>query len=460
MMRTIADMRHALDSGQQTSQNLVEKMLARAADAAGEGQRAFRKLYTEQARAQAAAFDACRKTGLTALQLGPLAGIPISIKDLFDIAGEVTTAGSVVLADRPPASADAPAITRLRRAGAILIGRTNMTEWAYGAVGANGHFGTPRCVWDRDVDGGAGRIPGGSTSGGAISVTDGMAVATIGSDTGGSVRIPAALNGLAGFKPTARRVPLDGAYPLSRLDSVGPLAHSVGDCVLLDAIMAGDEEGIASLSGLSLRGLRLGVCRNRLQDSLDPEIARSFERALSRLSAAGAQLIDFTWSELDEYAAINDKGGFSAAECYARHRHLLEARSPEIDPWVVVRLAPGAKQTAADYIELTAARSDWIARSEERLAQFDSLIAPTVPVVAPRIKPILDDLATLGEYFKANSAVLRNCQYINFLDGCGLTLPIHEPGSAPAGLMIAGPAMTDQRVLAIGLAAEAIFRDH
>jgi aspartyl-tRNA(Asn)/glutamyl-tRNA(Gln) amidotransferase subunit A len=195
-----------------------------------------------------------------------------------------------------------------------------------------------------------------------------------------------------------------------------------------------------------------------LQDGLDADIARPYERALSRLSAAGAQIIDFKWSELDEYAAINAKGGFSAAECYARHRHLLETRSAEIDPWIVVRVEPGAKQTAADYIELLEARRDWIARSERRLGAFDAIIAPTVPVVAPRLKPIIDDLATLGEYFKANTAVLRNCQFINFLDGCGATLPIHEPGRAPAGLMIAGPAMSDQRILGIGLALEALLR--
>ena len=331
-----------------------------------------------------------------------------------------------------------------------------MTEWAYGAVGVNGHFGTPRCAWDRAVDDGAGRIPGGSTSGGAISVTDGMAAATIGSDTGGSVRIPAALNGLAGFKPTARRVPLEGAYPLSQLDSIGPLAKSVGDCVLLDAIMAGGN-GV-TLPALPLRGLRLGISRKQLQYGLDREIAQPYEQALSRLSAAGAQLIDFTWSELDEYPALNAKGGFSASECYTRHRAVLATRSAEIDPWIVVRVGPGAQQTAADYIELLAARRDWIARSEKKFAQFDAVIAPTVPVVAPRIKPIMDDVATLGEYFKANSAVLRNCQYINFLDGCGLTLPIHEAGRAPAGLMIAGAAMSDARILAIGLAVEAHLR--
>jgi aspartyl-tRNA(Asn)/glutamyl-tRNA(Gln) amidotransferase subunit A len=456
MMQTIAELRRALDTGALTSQALVEQMLARARDPAGEGKLVFLKLYAEAALAQAIAYDTCRKAGMPPTHLGPLAGIPLSVKDLFDIAGEVTTAGSVVLRDNASAQRDAPAIQRLRRAGAILIGRTNMTEWAYGAIGANGHFGTPRCAWDRAVDGGAGRIPGGSTAGGAVSVTDGMAVATIGSDTGGSVRIPAALNGLAGFKPTARRVPLEGAYPLSQLDSIGPLANSVGDCVLLDAIMAGGDG--RALPALSLRGLRLGISRKQLQYDLDPEIAQPYERTLSRLSAAGAQLIDFTWTELDEYAAINAKGGFSAAECHARHSYLLETRSAEIDSWIVARVGPGARQTAADYIELLAARRDWIARSELRLGAFDAIIAPTVPVVAPRMKPIMDDLATLGEYFKANTAVLRNCQYINFLDGCALTLPIHEPGHAPAGLMIAGPALADQRMLAIGLAVEAHLR--
>lgn len=457
MTQTIGELRRALDSGAVTSQGLVEEMLIMATDPKGEGKRVFRKLYSAAALAQAGAFDACHKAGMSSAQLGPLAGIPISVKDLFDIAGEVTTAGSAVLRDNRPAPRDAPVMQRLRRAGAILIGRTNMTEWAYGAVGMNGHYGTPRCAWDRAVDDGTGRIPGGSTSGGAVSVTDGMAVATIGSDTGGSVRIPAALNGLAGFKPTARRVPLEGAYPLSRLDSIGPLASSLGDCVLLDSVMAGGD-GTSALHGLSLRGLRLGISRKHLQYGLDREIAQPYERLLSRLSTAGAQLIDFTWTELDEYLAINAKGGFSAAECFARHRVLLEKRSTEIDPWVATRVGPGAKQTAADYIELVAARSDWIARSEARLSAFDAIIAPTVPVIAPRIKPIMDDVASLGEYFKANNAVLRNCQYINFLDGCGVTLPIHDAGNAPAGLMIAGPAMSDQRVLAIGLAVEAHLR--
>ena len=456
MNETITELRRALDAGKESSQALVENMLVSATDPAGEGKKVFRKLYASEALAQAAAFDACRKAGMSPGHMGPLAGIPISVKDLFDIAGEVTAAGSAVLADNPPAAQDAPVMQRLRRACAILIGRTNMTEWAYGAVGANGHYGTPRCAWDRAVDDGAGRIPGGSTSGGAVSVTDGMAVATIGSDTGGSVRIPAALNGIAGFKPTARRVPLEGAYPLSQLDSVGPLANSVADCVLLDAIMAGSET--LTLAPLPLRGLRLGISRKHLQYGLDPEIAQPYERLLSSLSAAGVQLIDFTWTELDEYPAINAKGGFSAAECYTRHRKLLATRSAEIDPWISARVAAGEKQTAADYIELLAARRDWIARSEKRLSAFDAIIAPTVPVVAPRIKPIMDDVATLGEYFKANNAVLRNCQYINFLDGCAATLPIHDAGRAPAGLMIVGTATCDARILAIGLAIEALLR--
>ena len=455
-MRTLSSLREALDSGALSSVALVEQMLKRARDPAGEGARCFVKLYSDRALAQAHAFDECRRAGLTSAQLGPLAGIPISIKDLFDIEGEVTAAGSIVLRDNPPAKRDGPAMRRLRQAGAIFIGRTNMTEWAYGAVGLNGHFGTPRSAWDRDVDGGAGRIPGGSTSGGAVSVTDGMAAATIGSDTGGSVRIPAAISGLAGFKPTARRVPLEGAYPLSRLDSIGPLAPSVADCVLLDAILSG-ADGAHSIPARALDGVRFGLSRKMLQDTLDDAIARPFERALSALSAAGARIVEFDWDELDEYAAINAKGGFSAAECHARHKNVLATRSGEIDPWVVVRVGPGAAQSATDYIELTNARASWIERSSARLSAFDALIAPTVPVVAPRIKPIMDDIASLGEYFKANAAVLRNCQLINFLDGCGLTIPIHEPGNAPAGLMIAGPAMSDMQVLGIGVAVEALL---
>jgi aspartyl-tRNA(Asn)/glutamyl-tRNA(Gln) amidotransferase subunit A len=456
MRQSIGALREVLDAGELTSEALVERMLAKAMEQDGEGPRVYLKLYADSALAQARAYDACRQAAMPPSQFGPLAGIPISIKDLFDVAGEVTSAGSIVLRDNPPALRDAPVIERLRQAGAILIGRTNMTEWAYGAVGANGHFGTPRCVWGRMVDDGIGRIPGGSTSGGAISVTDGMAVATIGSDTGGSVRIPAALNGLAGFKPTARRVPLDGAYPLSRLDSIGPLAWTVGDCVLLDAILAG-ESVPPRIESRPLRGLRLGVV-DVMRDGLDPEIARPFERALSKLSGAGAQLIDFTWGALDDYAAIHHKGGFSAAECYARHRQVLASRSNEVDPWVVARVGPGRNQSAADYIDLLNARADWIARSERAFEPFDAVIAPTVPVVAPRMKPIFDDLATLSEYFKANMAVLRNCQVINFLDGCALTLPIHVQGDAPAGLMIAGTAMSDRKVLAVGLAAETILQ--
>ena len=450
---TITQLRRALDAGEVTSQSIVETMLDRARDPGGEGARVYLKLYADQALAQARAFDDCRKAGMTSTQLGPLAGIPLSIKDLFDIAGEVTSAGSIVLRDNAPAASDAPSMQRLRRAGAIFVGRTNMTEWAYGAVGLNGHFGTPRSVWDRGADGGAGRIPGGSTSGGAVSVTDGMAAATIGSDTGGSVRIPASINGLAGFKPTARRVPLTGAYPLSRLDSIGPLANSVADCVLLDTILSGGD--VSSLpQPPSLKGMRLGLSRKVLQDALDREIAQPFERALTKLSAAGAQIIEFDWDELDEYPVTNAKGGFSAAECHARHRDVLANRASEIDPWVVIRVGPGAKQTAADYIDLLAARESWIARSSSRLSAFDALIAPTVPVAAPRIKPIIDDIATLTEYFKANASVLRNCQLINFLDGCGLTIPIHDHGQAPAGLMLAGPAMSDRWILGVGLAAE------
>src|SRR5436305_7181670 len=194
--------------------------------------------------------------GLRRVKAAPsrYAGIPVSIKDLFDIKGQVTRAGSRALDDSPPAEADAPVVARLRRAGFVVIGRTNMTEFAYSGIGINPHFGTPKGIWQR----GAGHVPGGSSSGGAVSVADGMAHAALGTDTGGSCRIPAAWNGIVGFKPTQRRVPLDGAVPLSTtLDSIGPIARTVKCCAVLDAVLADDP--LAALQPRPIKRMRLAV---------------------------------------------------------------------------------------------------------------------------------------------------------------------------------------------------------
>jgi aspartyl-tRNA(Asn)/glutamyl-tRNA(Gln) amidotransferase subunit A len=319
----------------------------------------------------------------------------------------------------------------------VIVGRTNMTEFAYSGLGLNPHHGTPRNPWDRARDGAAGRIPGGSSSGAAVSVTDGMAAAAIGTDTGGSVRIPAALCGLTGFKPTARRVPLDGVLPLSpTLDSVGPLAHSVACCAWLDAVLAGDLP--QPLRAAQPAGLRLALPRTLVCDGIDATAAAHFAAACSALSAAGVHIVEIDVPEFAELAQINRGGGFAAAEAWAWHARLLADREAVYDPRVAVRIRRGAALTAADYMELLAARRRWIVGVEQRLANAHAhaMVMPTVPVVAP---PIALLQASDEHYGSTNLLILRNPTLINFLDGCALTLPCHAPGER-AGRFDAGRA--------------------
>jgi len=328
----------------------------------------------------------------------------------------------------------------------VVVGRTNMTEFAYSGLGINPHYGTPKNPWDRAT----GRIPGGSSSGAAVSVTDGMAVAAIGSDTGGSVRIPSALCGLTGFKPTAQRVPLDGALPLAtHLDSVGPLAASVACCAVLDAVMAGDDPVVPAAA--SLAGARLAVPATLALDGMDAAVSAAFDRALAALRDAGALLTEVAIPEFAELASINAQGGFTAAEAWTWHRDLLACKRDAYDPRVASRIVRGERITAADFIELLAARQRWIAAVEHRIAGYDALVMPTVPVVVP---PIADLVADEALYFQTNALLLRNPTLINFLDGCALSLPCHRAGDAPVGLTLAAAGGVDARVLALGLAVE------
>lgn len=443
-MKTLPDLATDLSAGSTTAEMLARECLERIADPAGEGARAFIRVYGDAAIAAARASDQARTAGQVA---SPLAGIPVSIKDLFDIGGEVTRAGSMVLVDSPPAGADAPAIARLRAAGAILIGRTNMTEFAYGANGMNQHYGTPLNPWDRPAK----RIPGGSTSGGAVSVADGMAAATIGSDTGGSVRIPAALCGITGYKPTQRRVPLAGAFPLSfTRDSIGPLGHSVACCAWLDAAMAGTA--IETPVAARLKGLRLGVPTTILLDGLAPEVAAALGRALTTLSAAGASIEEFDFPELARERDGSGKANFSAVEAYALHRQRLATQADRFDRRVAKRLMLGADMMAADYIDLLQLRRSLMQSADRATARFDALLAPTVPIVAPTIAEMeaSDDI-----FFRVNGQLLRNCAPFNVLDRPCLSLPCHRRGEAPVGLMLVGETMGDKRLLGIGAAVEA-----
>ena len=299
---TIARQRAAIAAGESTATALIEDVCACAEAPDGEGGLVFLAPYGEAARLQARHADAMRDAGV---DLGPLAGMPISIKDLFDVAGETTRAGSIIRQDAEPAAADAAIVRRLKGAGAILVGRTNMTEFAYSGIGINPHYGTPANPWDRANR----RIPGGSSSGAAVSVVDGMAIAAIGTDTGGSVRIPSALTGLTGFKPTARRVPQDGCFPLSfSLDSIGPLAASVECCALVDAVIAGEDP--VSLPDIPVSGLRLGVAQTLVLDALEDPVVTAFEVALTRLSAAGARLIDLPFALLADIPQLSTAAGW------------------------------------------------------------------------------------------------------------------------------------------------------
>lgn len=448
-MQTLAQMAFGLRSQTLTSVSLTEAALAAAHDPNGQGQRTFIYIDASGARAQAQAADALRRAGT---ELSPIMGIPISVKDLFDISGQTTRAGSRVLLNAPPAPTDATVVERLRRAGAVIIGRTNMVEFAYSGLGLNPHYGTPLNPWDRAHE----RIPGGSSSGAAVSVTDNMCAAAIGTDTGGSVRIPAAFCGLTGFKPTACRVDRSGTLPLSQsLDSIGPLAPTVACCAWLDAVLSGTAPTTFSTPDVS--DLRLLAPLNVVLDGLEPPVANAFEDALARLSKSGAHIVQARLPEFDEWHHYTMQGdSLAAPEAYAWHRDLLRQQEAGYDPRVARRIRKGAEVSAADYIATITRRTQWIEHLRARLLGFDAMLMPTVAVLAPPLAPLIKDD---GLYGRTNALVLRNTSLINFFDGCALSIPCHAPGAGPVGLMIAGPGHSDSHILSVGMAIERVLRE-
>jgi aspartyl-tRNA(Asn)/glutamyl-tRNA(Gln) amidotransferase subunit A len=441
-MRTIEQHADALAEGATTSRALIEESLARIANPGGEGARAFIKVHAAAARAMADAMDALRHAGRAPSRY---AGIPIALKDLFDIAGDPTPAGSRALADAPPATANAPVVQRMLAAGFVPMGRTNMTEFAFSGLGINPHYGTPLAPWDRT----AARIPGGSSSGTAVAVADGMVAAGLGTDTGGSCRIPAAFCGIVGYKPTARRVPIDGVLPLApSLDSVGPLAPSVACCAVIDAILAGETPAVPTPA--TLAGLRLAVPENFGLDGMDAHVSAAFDRALGVLSKAGARITPARFATFDAIPAVNAKGGFAASEAYAWHRALLAAKGALYDPRIRPRIERGSRQSAADYLDLLAARHRLIAEFDAATRDFDALLLPTTPIVPPRIAELEDE----RDYNRLNLLILRNTAAGNFLDRCAISLPCHRPGEPPVGLMLMGETLGDARLFSIAAAVE------
>ncbi len=422
----------------------LEAAFGRIDDPKGEGARACLTIYREQAKAAADAADARTGAGIS---LGPLDGAIMTIKDLFDVAGEVTRAGSRVLAEEAkPAVADAPVVRRLRAGGAVIVAKTNMSEFAYSGVGANPHFGTPGNPADRK------RVPGGSSSGAAVGAADGMCEIAIGTDTGGSCRIPAALCGIVGYKPSRQRIPTDGAFPLSySIDSIGPIARSVEACARADAVMAG--ETFVPLEPTSLAGLRIGIVQGAPLENLDETVGKRFPDAISRLRKAGTHMSDETLSLLGDMAQVNSKGGVQPAEAFTVHRDLLSRRADAIDPNVRVRLERARNITAADYIDMVRQRARLIRLMDERLADLDVLVLPTTPIVAPTMQ----EVASADDFARKNAMLLRNTVIVNFFDLCAIALPLPREGGLPTSLMLVARNGRDHRLFRIAAAVERLF---
>ncbi len=436
--------RQAILNGQTSPQAQAERSLVIAGSPACD--RVFRQL-TPQELLQVANSPQIAQT--------PLAGLSVSVKDLFDVAGQVTAAGSVVLAEAPAAQRDCPAVARLRVAGAGLIGRTHMVEFAFSGVGNNPHFGTP-AAWDGrhgKAVGEVSHVPGGSSSGAAVSVATGAAFIGLGSDTGGSIRVPASLNGIVGFKNTARTTPTQGALPLSTsLDTVCAMTRSVRDAILAHEILSGTR---VPPGRRPLGDYRLGVCKRYFLDGMDATVAQAFERTLQAVSAAGARIVDIDLPAMDELASLNASGGFSPAESFAWHRELLAREGARYDPRVAARILRGANMKACEYIDLQRGRADWIDRMGRALCGFDAMLSPTVPITAPTQDSVAPGAERDEAFFRVNALLLRNPSAINFLDGCAISLPCHQPDELPVGLMLWHGAMHDHSILQLALRVEA-----
>ncbi|MFN2361546.1 MAG: amidase [Marinobacter sp.] len=438
---TLARLLDQMAIGKQQATELLNSCLARIDDHDNPNAQIYTKRFDHTARAEARASDQLRAAGV---QGGQLAGLPVALKALFDVAGEITHAGS--RSWQAPAQTDALIVSRLRREGAVITGHTNMTEFAYSGVGLNPHYGTP------DNPLAPGRIPGGSSSGAAVAVAQNMAAAAIGTDTGGSVRIPAAFCGLVGFKPSQFRIPRDGTFPLSdSLDSIGPIARSVDCCARLDAVLTGRR--YHPLKPASLRGRRFVVPTNLMLDGLDDSVAKAFSHSLTMLRDQGAIIIEASCPVLTALPELMEGGGLTAAESYFVHRQAMAEHGDKYDPRVRSRIERGAAISAADYLELCRRRLHRKQQADEWLQDFDGLLAPTVPVVPP----LLEDLAADDEYARLNLLILRNPTVANLLDLCAISLPNHAANELPSGLMLIGRNGTDETLLRQAQAIEGVL---
>lgn len=446
MIQNITDLSRKLQNGKLSSRTLVDQCFEAIETAGEEGAKTFLCRYEDRARQRADWIDHGRASGAP---LSAHAGVPIAIKDLFDVAGEVTRAGSRVLDNQPAATKNAEIVDRLEANGFIIVGKNNMTEFAYSGLGVNAHFGTPLNPSDEAMP----RVPGGSSSGAAVAVSRQMVPAAIGTDTGGSCRIPAAFCGLVGFKPTSTRVPKSGAVPLSKtLDCVGPFTTSVSCAAVLDSVLSGGAgEDVESFPE---GGLRIGVLDGYVTEKLDEAVGAAYERTLTRLSQRGVRLTPVSIPQLADLPSINSKGGFVGADAYAWHKPFLENRAEFYDPWVRARFDAGKSQSAADYIELGEARRKLRALVAEKHRLFDALILPSVQIVAPTLAE-LEDTETSNA---TNLLCLRNTALGNFLDVPAISIPCHDAGDLPVGAMLFGMTGEDRKLLSIARGLEQAIR--
>ena len=435
-----------LERGECSAEGLARAMLARITAPGSEGSTAYLHVDSEGALAAARTADHARKIGTA----GPLAGVPVAIKDLFDIEGQVTRAGSQVLRNAKPASHDAAAVARLRNAGAVILGRSHMNEFAYSALGTNPHVPQPRAPWQRDVDGGRGRAPGGSTSGGAVAVADLLCLGALGSDTGGSTRIPAAFCGMTGWRPSQGRIDGTGAFPLApRFDTPGLIARSAADCRLFDGVLA----GVVDASDKPDPGhLRLAIAEGTPFADLDPVVSRAIEQAVVAIATAGAHVVKFPRFDWEEPAAALRSGQVTAVEALVSHGALLD-RAAEYDPRVIARMRLGESIAATDYVKavrrIAAACRAFDAMSDN----IDAVLMPTVAILPPRLAEVDDD----ATFFAHNALALRNTLIASILDLPAVSLPVWSAGGEPVGLMLVGRRGSDERLLAIAETIEDIL---
>ena len=450
--RSLTALAGALRAGETTAEAIAREALARH-EAVGERLDAYKTWDGERALDQARWADAALAQGR---DLGPLLGVPVSLKDLYGVPGLPTFAGSP---RRLPAEWErpGPAVAALLGQGAVITGKTHTVEFAFGGLGTNPHWGTPRNPWDaRDH-----RVPGGSSAGAGVSLAEGSALVAFGTDTAGSVRIPASMTGQVGLKTTHGRWSLAGIVPLSpSLDTAGLLARSAADAAFAFAAVdpaigpARADAFLRRLADVEAADLRLGVCDDYFWEDCSPGIAEAVEAALDELAREGARRKPVALPELPEVNRIFRKGGLVAVELYVFLSSVLPDWLDTIDDNVKQRMAEADTLTASAYLDRVRILGDLAARVDERLAAVDVLVTPTVSVTPPT----LAEIAEPGAYRDANMAALRNTSVVNYLGLCAVTLPVGlDAAGMPVGLQLVARGGSDERLLAAALAIERVL---